>query len=443
MRDVILVVTPSFNGAEYLEETILSIVQQRGNFDIHYHLQDGGSTDGTLGIARTWVECLRDNGGQFHGGAPVEMTCVSEPDSSMYDAIQAGFDSLFRKLGSLEGRRVAMTWINADDIFTAGSFRTVMSYFSLNPERPWVTGIPSIMIANGTIADVRDPPYTYCRRHLALGRYDGRTRPFFQQEGTFWTEPLWSRAGGLNRSLRLAGDWDLWRRMARHAPVVTLRAVLAHHRRRPGQLSAEMAKYYKEVDNLRRLDEGQPESVPDEGDIGWAAGWNPDINRWSTYQVNMGGAQEMLDVKRLDEGPGLRAAFSDPTWPVWIRDVSGVSDAEPWGRWSDAALAPSVRIRSIRPIPGNTVVRLRFSVLNPSCNPVVVTIGTQRFELTGSTDVNDFVIHANPDRPIDVIDIRPAASFSPKEEGWSQDARRIGIAIHAIEIAIRPDSPSA
>src|SRR5439155_15551250 len=126
-----------------------------------------------------------------------------------------------------------MTWINADDIFAAGAFRTATSFLFENPDRHWVTGIPSTITEDGTIADVRDAPYAYSRRHLALGRYDGRSRPFFQQEGTFWTGSLWSRVGGLNSRLRLAGDWDLWRRMARETNVVTLRAVLAHHRRRP------------------------------------------------------------------------------------------------------------------------------------------------------------------------------------------------------------------
>lgn len=438
MRDVILVVTPVRNGADYLEETILSIVEQRGDFDIHYHLQDGGSTDGTVDIAQTWVERLRENGGRFHGGAPVEMTWVSEPDTSMYGAIQAGFESLFRKLGSLEGRRVAMTWINSDDIFTAGAFQTAMSYLFESPERPWVTGIPSMILGNGTIADVRDAPFGYCRHHLMLGRYDGRSRPFFQQEGTFWTEPLWSSVGGLNRSLRLAGDWDLWRRMAKHATVVTIRAVLAHHRRRPGQLSAEMGRYYAEVDGLRALDTDAPEAPSVEGDIAWVAACIPESGRWTSYTIEMHGAQEIAS-RGTEVEVARRLAFSGSTLPNWIRHLSGLSGAEEWGRWSDANLAPSVRICAVQPIPPRAVLRLKLGVLMPECNPVVITAGQRRLEIVATNDAREFVFELDSNSPVDVIDVRPTTSFSPLEQGWSQDARRMGVACHWIEIAPRPE----
>ncbi len=158
MRDVVLVVTPTRNAERYLDQTILSVVQQRGEFEIHYRVQDGRSTDSTLDIARTWVERLRAMEGKCDGGAQVHMSWESGADQSMYDAVQTGFESLSRRLGSAEDRRVAMTWINADDLFAAGAFQTATSYLFENADRPWVTGIPSTIAEDGTIADVRDAP---------------------------------------------------------------------------------------------------------------------------------------------------------------------------------------------------------------------------------------------------------------------------------------------
>ena len=85
---------------------------------------------------------------------------------------------------------------------------------------------------------------------LQAGLHDGRTLCFVMQEGTFWRAALWQQTGGFRTSLRQAGDWDLWRRFAAHAPYVTTDAVLAAHRRREAQLTADMGAYYREVDDV-------------------------------------------------------------------------------------------------------------------------------------------------------------------------------------------------
>lgn len=63
---------------------------------------------------------------------------------------------------------------------------------------------------------------------------------------------LWHKVGGLDARFKLAGDWDLWRRMATHAPYVTVDTAVGLHRRRSGQLSEQMERYYAEAD--ARLD---------------------------------------------------------------------------------------------------------------------------------------------------------------------------------------------
>lgn len=68
------------------------------------------------------------------------------------------------------------------------------------------------------------------------------------QEGTFWRTRLWERAGGVDTSFRLAGDWDLWRRFAAFSEYITLDTLTAFHRRRPGQLSSALNLYHSKVD---------------------------------------------------------------------------------------------------------------------------------------------------------------------------------------------------
>ena len=48
MPQTIYMVTPSLNAAETIDDTIWSILSQRGAGNIRYHIQDGGSTDGTI-----------------------------------------------------------------------------------------------------------------------------------------------------------------------------------------------------------------------------------------------------------------------------------------------------------------------------------------------------------------------------------------------------------
>jgi glycosyltransferase involved in cell wall biosynthesis len=279
-----LIVTPAFNAPEFLDETIDSVVSQRGDFTVRYHIQDGGSTDSTLSILDAWASHLaaplkaKGNGVRF--------SWKSEPDRSMYDGIQKGFDELLRRQGNDPDELVVMTWINSDDRFTPNAFQTVAKFLSDNPEEQWITGLPCLVREDGCIADTRLENFGYARARLAKGQHDGRTLPFVMQEGTFWTRDLWEAVGGLNVDLRLAGDWDLWRRMAQFSRLITFRAVLAYHRRRPGQLSDDMTRYWEELDRCELAVSGQEKQATETAhaialDGAWTASWRMKLEKWA------------------------------------------------------------------------------------------------------------------------------------------------------------------
>jgi glycosyltransferase involved in cell wall biosynthesis len=90
---LVTVVTVVFNGAQFLEETILSIINQTYP-NIEYIIIDGGSTDGTLDIVRKY-ECAINY-------------WVSEKDRGIYDAMNKGI------------RKASGQWVNfmnAGDLF--------------------------------------------------------------------------------------------------------------------------------------------------------------------------------------------------------------------------------------------------------------------------------------------------------------------------------------
>lgn len=234
------IVTPVFNAAETIEETFESIFRQAGNHFIRYHVQDGGSTDGTLDIVRKWRLKVEQDDLPF----PVQcrgihMTWSSSPDEGMYDAIAKGFSML-----SIDPDDV-MTWLNADDILAETALSTMDRVFE-SSDAQWAVGATAVLDNNGDI--VASGTYAYPDEVIKNGLCDGHFWKHIQQEGSFWRKALWDRVGGLNVDLKLAGDWDLWRRFAWHAEPVHVDAATGYFRMRDGQLSSSIWKYDAEID---------------------------------------------------------------------------------------------------------------------------------------------------------------------------------------------------
>jgi glycosyltransferase involved in cell wall biosynthesis len=231
------IVTPCFNGARFIDETIMSVVAQAGPFSIRYHVQDGGSIDGTLDKLARWQARLAGDFPLLCQG--VEFSYASAPDRGMYDAIATGFAQC--------GTGDAMAWINADDRFEAGAFHLVARLLSRFPDVEWLCGRPAYLDEDGAVAGVL-PLLSLPRKAVAAGLLDGRYWRFIQQEGGFWRPRLWQAAGGVDPAFRLAGDFDLWRRFARHADPVVVDSILGCFRRHQAQATGDMLPYYAEID---------------------------------------------------------------------------------------------------------------------------------------------------------------------------------------------------
>lgn len=197
----IALVTPVFNSAKYIEQTIQSVLAQN-YLNLEYFIIDGGSTDGTLDIIRKYES-------QISGW-------LSEPDNGMYDALNKGFT---RTSGEVMG------WISATDQLHTGGLSVVGSVFRDLPEVEWITGRPTGFSDEGMTTVVLDLPRWSRSRFLA-----GANR-YIQQESTFWRRSLWERAGSHMDSTRRNGaDFELWVRFFRHAKLYPVDALIGGFR---------------------------------------------------------------------------------------------------------------------------------------------------------------------------------------------------------------------
>ncbi|MFN4100266.1 MAG: exostosin family protein [Pararhodobacter sp.] len=245
MTTTIYIVTPSFNAAETIDRTIHSVLSQAGDFRIRYHVQDGGSTDGTQGRIDAWRRRLRK--GDFpcacHG---IRLSCASEPDSGMYDALVRGFGGLDAMADDF------MTWINADDILMPGALALAAALGRQFPKE-------TLSWFGGAVCNLRDDMVTVNfdrpmpRAALRLGICDGTHWDFLQQEGTFFRHWLWRSVNpaATIAPMKLAGDWNLWRLMAAKAGFAQTSVALGGFRIAAGQLSAtQRDRYLEEIDHV-------------------------------------------------------------------------------------------------------------------------------------------------------------------------------------------------
>lgn len=226
----ITLVTPSYNQAAYLEATIHSVLEQDYPA-LRFIIMDGGSTDGSVEIIQRYADHLT--------------YWISTKDGGQSDAINKGF--AISPLPLIDPDREIMTWLNSDDVLLPGALRRVGDIFMQYPQVEWLTGQPANMDVDGNLRYGRIKTGR-SRSLIRRGWYHGRGLGFIRQEGTFWRRSLWNKVSGINPALHYAMDFDLWRRFAAHAPLVTVDQHLAVFRTQPQQKTSALDKYYAEAD---------------------------------------------------------------------------------------------------------------------------------------------------------------------------------------------------
>jgi len=232
------IVTPVYNSAKFLSETIESVINQKGDFFIEYIIIDNCSIDNSIEIINKYKKLLDNNPSLIQCNG-INIDIVSEPDSGMYDAINKG-------LSNATGDIYA--WINADDIYLPGAFSTMLKIFEKYEDVLWLKGITSY-ITDETILWKAGSCLLYSQSWIKEGVY-GRDHYFIQQDSVFWRAELWKQSGGIDINYKLAGDYYLWLKFSELAPLITVRAWVSCFRKVQGQLSSDIKAYQVEVEKI-------------------------------------------------------------------------------------------------------------------------------------------------------------------------------------------------
>lgn len=243
----ISIVTPTFQRAEFLDETIESVLSQEGDFLLEYIIQDGGSGEDVLSILRKWDRRLKNK--EFLPKCNhIDFKYFVEKDDGMYDAINKGFA---RSSGEI------MAWINSDDFYIPHSFNTLVQVFKQFDDVDWVTGMQTLYNQSGGIIQVNysNTP-AYSREFIKRGYYDRRFLKYdfswIEQETTFWRRTLWEKIGSqINGNYKLAGDYYLWREFARHTDLVHVYSVFGGIRKHNNQKTTELQPYFEELPDVK------------------------------------------------------------------------------------------------------------------------------------------------------------------------------------------------
>ena len=194
----ISIITPSYNQAEFLEGTILSVLNQ--NYpNLEYIIIDGGSTDGSIEIIKKYEKYIT--------------YWVSESDKGQSDAINRGFKM---------ARGEILAWLNSDDTYLPGALGKAVEFFSTHSYIGMVYGKTYFINERGDVIG-NYPTESFNYNELARSN-------FFAQPAVFFRREVYFAVGGLDLNLHYTMDYDLWVRIAKKHRVEYLPVFLSTYR---------------------------------------------------------------------------------------------------------------------------------------------------------------------------------------------------------------------
>lgn len=190
------IITPSYNQGAFIEETILSVINQ-GYQNLEYIIIDGGSTDNTIEIIKKYAKHIA--------------YWVSEKDKGQSHALNKG---LAHASGAFIG------WLNSDDVYVKGAFKKVLKTFIRNSNCILVHG-------DRILLDSQSHVYGWG----VQGQFDPEKSGFnVCSETAFWRNNAHTAGMLFKEELRFAVDLEFFCRLYNKGTFIKLNSYLGYFR---------------------------------------------------------------------------------------------------------------------------------------------------------------------------------------------------------------------
>jgi glycosyltransferase involved in cell wall biosynthesis len=212
------IITPSYNQAAFIGDTITSVLDQDHD-DIEHIVVDGGSTDGTLAILSTYPH----------------LRWLSERDRGQGHALNKGF-------AMATGEIVA--WLNSDDYYEPKILGKIVRYFADHPDCGIVYGdITFVRKDRSFISEQKGGTISYASMV--------KNPDIIRQPSFFWRKSAMESVGEIDESLHLVMDFDFFVRLCSKHRLCYLPLNLSYYRFYDENKSSATA--YKQFFELRRV----------------------------------------------------------------------------------------------------------------------------------------------------------------------------------------------
>jgi len=192
---LVTIVTPSFNQARFLEQTMRSVLEQDYP-NIEYMVVDGGSTDGSVELIKKYSDRLT--------------WWVSEKDAGQAEAINKGFT---RAKGEI------IAWVNSDDFYMPGAVSNAVKALMDHPEAGFVYGNVQVVDKDEKILN-----------QLSYGNWGLKDLLSFHiigQPAVFIRRSLLEKVGYLDLTYHCLLDHHLWIRLAEQSGMAYIPSLWA------------------------------------------------------------------------------------------------------------------------------------------------------------------------------------------------------------------------
>jgi glycosyltransferase involved in cell wall biosynthesis len=429
----ISIVVPSFNQAQYIGETLQSLVDQEyPRLDVV--IQEGGSTDGSIDVARGFAE--------RHPGI---FKLFVEKDSGQADALNRGFA---RATGEILG------FLNSDDLLLPRVLHRVAGEIDRARGRMVVMG-RSLFVgeAGARYVGVEHPAeFVSHFEHLAIWKRGYNTIP---QPSVFWHREVWERCGGFDTGEHHVLDYDLFCRMSKRYHIHRVDEVWSHYRMHDASKSAQRTE--SEVLDLS-IRVSRKYWGPWFSPMRWRLAlshWLHDHHLHERARHHARKAEEAFDAKRALTAAGefLRTAALSPTmardrllYPFLRNNAARVlgrvlvRPARFTGQYPDGWIGPLYRQELVVPGEASTLqVKLEF---RPQPGHASVTVELRldgKLADRASTTQHRFLrlaadVAARRGAQV-ALELRSSSYFCPRIALGGEDGRHLSLVLGSIEFS--------